>query len=776
MPIQRCTIGGNRGYKWGQQGTCYTGPNGRRKALRQAAAIKASQAGNARYVANTGLTEGTGAPLVNRAQIVPSNPLKADPTRSITLRKRFEAELFKRFLSLKGAILQLIVEEDAFGIRRDNLVAKESRLAFRAGGVQSVRNELTANTRWRFLTDARKTEEFAKWLQEQIDEKIITEAREQSLARFVEEGYRKGAGRAFDDTRKPALSATPEAPVSDFFNGTRQEFLRQSFNATETVDKLKLLVDRTFTDLVNVNDVMATQIRRTLADGLVRGQNPNVIARALNDRVDKIGITRSRVIARTEIIRAHAEGQLDSFEKLDVEAVGVMAEWSTAGDDRVCPQCQPLEGTVMTIKEARGIIPRHPQCRCTFIPANVGEDKSGQKRDRAQVDTAIGKSIKAEMPRRLKSAGRIEQRRFSRSALADKTIRKVRPKSVLDAPSKKVAPTPKSKSKPKPKPKAPVVPSLARRISENQTLAVVRKGVIDAVPDKKTLDRLAAERKSVLEEGLNKNSQQAVRLYEDTAQGKITLEARDAGLAVLDREAAKLSARVDSLNKQIDRIKFDANKRLENAIGVDINDRITINPKVADPVKTLNTKGEVFTTLAADVKFKAKLAEARQFIWRNTSRKTVSNLEFKVHQLPESSRAFHRSGLGADEGAFMAANSSVRTYVHELGHRLEDEIPNAKKLANEFRSMRIARAGTKDVKMADFCPDCGYGPDEVGNPDDWEKLFGAKHARYVGKSYKSGSTEVISMGLEKLFEDPVNMAKVDPEYFDFIVGILRGEL
>lgn len=39
MPIKECQINGKSGWKWGNEGTCYTGPNGKRKAISQAIAI-----------------------------------------------------------------------------------------------------------------------------------------------------------------------------------------------------------------------------------------------------------------------------------------------------------------------------------------------------------------------------------------------------------------------------------------------------------------------------------------------------------------------------------------------------------------------------------------------------------------------------------------------------------------------------------------------------------------------------------------------------------------
>jgi len=40
MPIQRCQSDGKSGYKWGDQGHCYTGPGAREKAAKQGRAIE----------------------------------------------------------------------------------------------------------------------------------------------------------------------------------------------------------------------------------------------------------------------------------------------------------------------------------------------------------------------------------------------------------------------------------------------------------------------------------------------------------------------------------------------------------------------------------------------------------------------------------------------------------------------------------------------------------------------------------------------------------------
>ena len=40
MPLKRCESGGKSGWKWGDQGKCYTGPGGKKKAIKQGVAIE----------------------------------------------------------------------------------------------------------------------------------------------------------------------------------------------------------------------------------------------------------------------------------------------------------------------------------------------------------------------------------------------------------------------------------------------------------------------------------------------------------------------------------------------------------------------------------------------------------------------------------------------------------------------------------------------------------------------------------------------------------------
>lgn len=127
---------------------------------------------------------------------------------------------------------------------------------------------------------------------------------------------------------------------------------------------------------------------------------------------------------------------------------------------------------------------------------------------------------------------------------------------------------------------------------------------------------------------------------------------------------------------------------------------------------------------------------------------------------------YHRGAI------HMPAKTSERTTVHELGHWLEEMDSGVHKRAIEFLNRRTA--GQQPVKLKDYWNDVrpGYGDSykdhEIGIKDAFMDI-------YMGKLYGGRASEIISMGLEYLAFEPLRFAKEDPEYFDFMVDIARGQ-
>lgn len=215
-------------------------------------------------------------------------------------------------------------------------------------------------------------------------------------------------------------------------NGTHPQFLAGQKHR-KTIAEAVNITGHVDADLEGVKD----KLKKALAEGLLKGMHPRDIARSIIKNVAGVGKERAASIARTESSRAHAEGQLDSMKRMGADRLKVMVEWSTSklgvtkrGNPSPCHLCAPLEGIVLTVDEAKGMIPRHPNCMCAFLPANVGESDENQVRSAAKIRKAIEKSIIAEIP---EGSNRTlaEQKELSTWPGAKREISSVRPKPMI---------------------------------------------------------------------------------------------------------------------------------------------------------------------------------------------------------------------------------------------------------------------------------------------------------------------------------------------------------
>lgn len=294
---------------------------------------------------------------------------RRDPTRTTVLRNLFTREVRRRFRRLTDLIRRAVIEEDVFG-----LLDAEARITRLQTGQTPGRRQFA------FPRDSRKVSAFMDWLDRMVQAEVL-DVREFSQIgegverawtnQYIYDSYARGVQRARYQLRQagfdvPPLSATGGLGVS----------LATPFH----VDRVGLLFTRVFNELRGITAAMDQSISRILSVGLAQGDHPRVLARRLVktitgptlDLTDTLGRfiparRRAEILARTEIIRAHAHGQLQEYANWGVEGVTVQAEWITAGYG-VCPQCQALEGERFSIDVARNMLPLHPQCRCAWLP------------------------------------------------------------------------------------------------------------------------------------------------------------------------------------------------------------------------------------------------------------------------------------------------------------------------------------------------------------------------------------------------------------------------
>lgn len=116
-----------------------------------------------------------------------------------------------------------------------------------------------------------------------------------------------------------------------------------------------------------------------------------------------------------------------------------------------------------------------------------------------------------------------------------------------------------------------------------------------------------------------------------------------------------------------------------------------------------------------------------------------------------------RASMSHDRKMTLGSNFDVKTTFHELGHLLEHSTGYGR-VSREFQNKR---AGGKIQKRA------------IDGQDAYVDKFIDK---YVGKSYRSGHTEVTSMGIQNFTDKKKMMAffRKDPEHFTLTHGVISG--
>ena len=277
---------------------------------------------------------------------------RIDPTRTLSLRNAFAREMRMRFRLLGTSIRKAVIEDDFLSLKVDAIGAGR-----RTG---------------------EKVNSFMTWLQEQLDSIILdADLARPWTNRYVMLAYQRGILRG----RQELINHGYRVPTVDSMGG----IVPVSSNPFHQ-DRLGLLYTRTYNDLKGIAATMSQQISRVLSQSMTEGLDRKAIARLLYRTiagpVSGLGLTntlgrfvpaklRAEVLARTEVVRAHHVATSQEYRNWDVEGVTVMAEWVTAGDDRVCDECQPMEGKVFTLDEIEGMIPMHPRCRCVALPIDA---------------------------------------------------------------------------------------------------------------------------------------------------------------------------------------------------------------------------------------------------------------------------------------------------------------------------------------------------------------------------------------------------------------------
>lgn len=282
--------------------------------------------------------------------------LSTESTRTLTIRKQYAQWLRGRLSAIRAALRRGIVEYDAF----DLLAASHGTKTGTGTGTTTPTDALVdAPAGWDFPSNSDKERAFNTWVDNQLDEEILDPNRRRN----------PHLGRAYERGVKESNTKLRRAGVVEVADDASVEAILRRPAHRET---LETVYTRNYRQLEGFTSAIGQDTGRVISNGLAAGHGPREIARDLADVIGRVenGVprghhNRATVIARTETMNAFHQSTAERFAEFGVER----AEVVVAEDERTCQQCLDLEkGNPYPVSELRGILPLHPQCRCSFIP------------------------------------------------------------------------------------------------------------------------------------------------------------------------------------------------------------------------------------------------------------------------------------------------------------------------------------------------------------------------------------------------------------------------
>ena len=276
---------------------------------------------------------------------------------------------------------------------------------------------------YQFKTDPHKLEHFKDWLQKKVGSKVLEVSSAEPMSvykgqwwagKYIQSAYKRGMLRSIEELRASKSDKASKLLPSNVSPASPEagRHIGVSFLAPIHADRVALLYGRAFEGMKGINDDVSNRLSGLLAEGMASGVNPVDTGRLIDKALD-IGKARANTIARTETIRAHHIGSINTYRQAGVEGVRVLAELLTVAGEggdfdamHVCEDCAELQEQTMkepmSLDDIESLIPVHPNCRCVAIPVvhgpdgeNLSEGDNEGETDAADEDTAVVEDVES---------------------------------------------------------------------------------------------------------------------------------------------------------------------------------------------------------------------------------------------------------------------------------------------------------------------------------------------------------------------------------------------
>lgn len=242
---------------------------------------------------------------------------------------------------------------------------------------------------------------------------------------------------------------------------------------------------------------------------------------------------------------------------------------------------------------------------------------------------------------------------------------------------------------------------------------------------------------------------------------------RDSNKAALPKrqKVASLVDELGGLRGKLERAKDSASERLFKALEVPTAERTDWIATGRENLRPIASDGVIDRAENVLAQLRRMVRGGKiEFEWRGVG----------SHEDPREYHLGHTTAGRRHSTVHLLAASPKEIIAHELGHAIEWEIPGVHKSVKEFKAHRIGSEQPKQLKA--LFPDANFRDDEFGAKDHFDRYFGERSAYYTGKVITHENSEVITMGLQALWQDPIAFVAKDREFAKFLLGILDGSL
>lgn len=437
---------------------------------------------------------------------------------------------------------------------------------------------------------------------------------------------------------------------------------------------------------------------------------------------------KALTIARTETNEAYRAATRDFYQQAEIEQY----VWMSILDPRTCLICWSLHGR--KFKSSKKAF-SHPNCRCTLVPYFGQEIISG-----SEVFAKLEKGYQKQI---------LGKGRFELYENGD-SLRKFVSSKTSKEYGQRFFVKPLSSFKPK--------------------IGVAQTSHINAEKAKSLLKNIHNEYGAEYTR-LNKELLLArgdFSKYSNNAE--VISQAKKEGRDISNREAF-VSFRKEKLAEAVKRIKITENEL------AGMSDKY--RDKALDVVRVQNPAN-------LQVSFKSKFTgEEQTNIKQGVSEfnslvdeRFLKNETF-AYKKTKDNRSYY-SGKEINLSAKARTKEGLNTIIHETAHGLEQSHPKILQAALDFWEHRTK--GEEFVKLSK-ATGLNYDNKEICKIDNFSNPYDGKEPYHIFKiNPKTGlkekkyvATEIITRGMEYLYQDPTKFALEQPEYFDFIFKTLRGQ-